>query len=230
MQDVEEQWFEKFRIPAHLLEVEALEARKGNGVLRIVEEKSELSPAQPPGESVRQIPRQSVRQNIEGTKRRLERVEIFDLFVNRPIGLRIELGGDAAEKHFDEKGQEIEIGLGRRETKGIDGEFGGFEPYPQVRSAKQPRETFETSSKVKNESEGIVFLEIRKQKIQEKGLAAAGAPENHGVGDVVIVKIHKIRRAVVGFEHREVLLAELVVARFARVQREQKRQVGVIRI
>ena len=198
--------------------------------MRIVEEKSELSPAQPLGESVRQISRQSVRQNIEGAKRRLERVEIFDLFVKRPIALRIELADDAAEKNFDEKGQEIEIGLGRRETKGIDGESGGFEPYPQVRAAKQPRETLETSPKVKNESEGIVFLEIRNQEIQEKGLAAAGAPENHGVGDVAIVKIHKIRRAVIGFEHSEILLAELEVARFARVQGEQKRQVGVIRI
>src|SRR5882724_9323670 len=128
MQDVEQQRFEEFRIPAHLLEVEALEARKGNGVLRIVEEKSELSAAQPLGESVRQISRQSVRQNIEGAQRRLERVEIFDLFVKRPIALWIELADGAAEKNFDEKGQEIEIGLGRRETKGIDGESGGFEP------------------------------------------------------------------------------------------------------
>src|SRR6266404_5904981 len=83
MQDVEKQRFEEFRIPAHLLKVEALEARKGNGVSRVVEEKSKLSPAQPLGESVRQISRQSVRQNIEGAKRRLERVEIFDLFVKR---------------------------------------------------------------------------------------------------------------------------------------------------
>jgi len=211
-----------------LLKVEALEAQEGNGVLRIVEEKSELATAKPFGERVGQMSGESVRQDIERAKRRVERVEIFDLLVKRPIGLRVELADGAAEKNFDEKGQEIEIGLGRRETKGIDGEAGGFEAYPQVRAAKQPRETFETSAKVKNESEGIVFLEIRNQKIQEKGFAAAGAAENHGVSDVAIVKIQKVGRAVVGFEYSEVLLPELVVARFARVQREHKRQVSVI--
>src|SRR5260370_40566004 len=49
VQDVEQQRFEQFRIAAHLLEIEALETRKRDGVLWVVEEKSELSSTHPFG-------------------------------------------------------------------------------------------------------------------------------------------------------------------------------------
>src|SRR5258708_6762485 len=47
MQDVEEQRFQKLRVLAHALEVEALEAGERNRVLGVVEEKSELSATGP---------------------------------------------------------------------------------------------------------------------------------------------------------------------------------------
>src|ERR1700690_4126333 len=53
MQDVEQERFKKFGVLAHFLKVETLETRKGNRVLRIVEEKSELAAVCPLRESVR---------------------------------------------------------------------------------------------------------------------------------------------------------------------------------
>ena len=65
MQDVEEQWFQKFRVLAHALEVEALEAGKGNRVFGVVEKESELSAASPFGEPVRNVAPERVRQHAE---------------------------------------------------------------------------------------------------------------------------------------------------------------------
>ena len=61
MQDVEEQRFKKLRVLAHALEVEALEAGEGNGVLGVVEEESELAAASPLREAARNVMPQCVR-------------------------------------------------------------------------------------------------------------------------------------------------------------------------
>src|SRR5260370_1065971 len=55
MQDVEEQRFQKLRVLAHALEIEALEAGERNRVLYVVEEESELSATGPFGEAARNV-------------------------------------------------------------------------------------------------------------------------------------------------------------------------------
>ena len=49
VQDVEEQWFQEFRILAHVLKVEALKRRERNAIFCVVEEESELTAACPFG-------------------------------------------------------------------------------------------------------------------------------------------------------------------------------------
>ncbi len=46
--------------------------------------------------------------------------------------------------------------------------------------------------------------------------------------DLAVVQVQEVRRAVVGFEHRQVLRAEMRVRLLARQDRKQKRQVGVV--
>src|SRR6516225_3207298 len=53
VQDVEKQGLEKLRVPAHLLEIKALEAGKRNGVLGIVKERAKLPAANPFRKTVR---------------------------------------------------------------------------------------------------------------------------------------------------------------------------------
>ena len=93
MQDVEQQRLEKFRVLAHALEVEALEPRKRDGVLGVVEEKSELAAAGPFGEARRKAMAESVRENAERAQRRVHRIEIFDLVEELALGGGIEFAG-----------------------------------------------------------------------------------------------------------------------------------------
>src|SRR5579863_1766863 len=58
MENVKKKRFEEFRVAAHLLEVEALKARKGNSVLGVVEEKTKLAAAHPFGKGVGELARQ----------------------------------------------------------------------------------------------------------------------------------------------------------------------------
>ena len=44
------------------------------------------------------------------------------------------------------------------------------------------------------------------------------------------MQVQKVRCAVVGFEHGQVLRAEMRVRLFARKDRKEKRQVGVVRV
>ena len=145
MQDVEQERFEQLRIAAHLLEVETLEAGKGDGVLGIVEEKSELSAAHPFGEGVGERTRQGIPEHVEGAQRRIERVEIFDLFVQLAVCRRIERAEVVAEKNLEKEREKVEVRLRRRETERVDGEIRRFEPEPQVGPAEKVRQAFETS-------------------------------------------------------------------------------------
>jgi hypothetical protein len=50
------------------------------------------------------------------------------------------------------------------------------------------------------------------------------------VSNVAGMQVEEVRRAVVRFEHRPVLRAEMLVRLFAGKDRKQKRQVGVVRV
>ena len=61
------------------------------------------------------------------------------------------------------------------------------------------------------------------RKFSKKRLTGAGSAENHGVRDILVMQVQKVGRVMAGFEHREIFLAEMGVARFARMQREEER-------
>src|SRR4051812_2756190 len=107
MQDVKEERFEEFRVAAHLLEVEALKPRKGNGVVRIVEEKTELPAAHPLRQRIGELAGQSVRQHIEGPQGRIERIQVFNLLVQLAVGSRIKRANRTSEQDLHEESQEI---------------------------------------------------------------------------------------------------------------------------
>src|SRR6266404_4861043 len=90
MQDVEEQRFEKFRVLAHALEVEALEAGERNRVLCVVEEESELAATGPFGEAVRNVMPECVCQHAQRAECRVHRIQVFDLVKEFAFGGRVE--------------------------------------------------------------------------------------------------------------------------------------------
>ncbi len=151
VQNVEEQRFEELGIPVHLLEVETLEAGEGDGVLGIVEEKSELAAARPLGKRVGQVARQSVRQHVERPQRGFERIKVLNLFVERPISRGIELAGDTPHQDFDKKRQEVEILFCGRKAERVDGEVGGFRSDAKIRASEESCEALETAAQVEDE-------------------------------------------------------------------------------
>ena len=50
------------------------------------------------------------------------------------------------------------------------------------------------------------------------------------MGGIAVMQIQKVRRAVTGFEHGEIFLAEMRVSRFPGMQGKEKRKVGVVRV
>src|SRR5260370_27444465 len=77
MQDVEEQRFQKLRVLAHPLEVEALKAGKRDRVLGIVEEKTELTTARPFRKAACKIMAERITEHLQRTECRINRVQIF---------------------------------------------------------------------------------------------------------------------------------------------------------
>ena len=77
---------------------------------------------------------------------------------------------------------------------------------------------------------GAYFCAFCRRKLHRIGLPAARHPKDQRVGDLAVMQVQKVRRAVVGFEHGQVLRAEMGVRLLARKDREQKRQVGVVRV
>src|ERR1700676_4702764 len=113
MQDVEEQRFQKFRVLAHALEVEALETRERNRVLGIVEEESELPASCPFGEAAGNVVAESIRQHAKRAKRRVHRIQIFDLVVKIAFGGRVKIARLLPlDQDFQEEGEEIKILFG----------------------------------------------------------------------------------------------------------------------
>src|ERR1019366_2835815 len=64
----------------------------------------------------------------------------------------------------------------------------------------------------------------------EEGVATPRHPENRSVCNAAGMQVEEVGCAVVGFEHRQVLRAEMRVRLLARKDRKEKRQVGVVRV
>src|SRR5580693_774134 len=108
MQDVEEQRFQKFRILAHALEVEALKARERNRVLGVVKEESELATSGPFCEAVRNVVPQSVPEHAQRAQRWVHCIQVFDLVEEVALAGRVEFAGPLPlDQHFQKESEEI---------------------------------------------------------------------------------------------------------------------------
>src|SRR4029077_6177167 len=162
IQDVEEQRFEKFGVVTHALEIETLESGEGDRVLGIVKEKSELAPLRPLSKAAGNIMAQRVRKDTEGSESRVHRIEIFNLKEKIAFGSRVEITAPLSlNQDLQEKGEEIQILLGRLQRKRIDFEIGGFQAHADIGAAEQLGEAFKAPTEVENEGVRLIFLKIR---------------------------------------------------------------------
>src|SRR5882762_6736236 len=181
MQDVEEQWFQKFRVLAHALEVEALKARERNRVLDVVEEESELATSGPFGKTARNVVPQSVRQHAQRAQRRVHRIQVFDLVEEVALSGRVEFARSLPlDQHFQKESEEIEILLCRWQRKRVDFEILRFQADTDIRATEKLREALEAASQIKDEGVRLVFLKIGDEEIQQERFPCTGSPKNHG--------------------------------------------------
>src|SRR5208283_4618900 len=106
MQDVEQQRFQKFRVLAHALEVEALKAGERNRVVGVVKKESELATTSPLRQAARNVVPESIRKRAQRTQRRVHLIEVFHLVEKVAFGGWVELARLLAlNQHFQEEGE-----------------------------------------------------------------------------------------------------------------------------
>src|SRR5882724_2763085 len=172
-----------------------------------------------------------IRQHAQRAKRGIDRVQIFDLVIEIALDGRVEFAGSGSlNQDFQEESKEIEIFFRRRERKRIDLEILGFQANADIRSAEKLCEAFKAPAQIENERVGFVFLKIRDEEVEEKRFPGARPAQDHAMSDIAIMEVKKIRRVVIGFEHRQIFLAEMLIARLATVQRKEKRKIRVVGI
>src|SRR5260370_163709 len=76
----------------------------------------------------------------------------------------------------------------------------------------------------------LIFLQVGHEKIQSERLACASPTENHGVRHIAVMQIQEVRCVVVGLKNRQIFLAKMRVLTLATVEREEKREVGIVRV
>jgi hypothetical protein len=165
VENVEEQGFQHLGVPAHALEIETLEAGKGEDVFRVIEQEAELAPGhpllQPPGG----IPRQGVGQRAQRPQVRLDLVQVLDLlikllrFFRRQPGLAVRFRQD-----LDEHRQKIEVRLRGRKRKRIDPEVRRIDSHAHVGAAEQLRQALVAAAQVENECVRFILLKIRREE------------------------------------------------------------------
>ena len=203
MQNVKEQRLQKFRVLAHALEVEALEAREGNRVLDIVEEKSELAAASPLREAARNIVPERVRQHAQRAQRGVHCIQVFNLMKEFALSGRVEVAWSLAlGQHFHEEREEVEIFLCRRQRKRVDFEIRGFQADADIRAAKKLGKTFEAPAQIEDERIRGVFLEVSDQEIQQETFPSSRSSENYGVGHIAVMEVQEVGCVMVGLQDR----------------------------
>src|SRR6202034_3883153 len=129
-----------------------------------------------------------------------------------------------------EQRKEIQIFLGRRQRKRIDLEIFPFQARANIGSLEKPRETFKAPTQIEDERVRRVFLQVGDQEVQEKTFPGARSAENHGMAHIAVVEIQKVGRVVVGLDHRQIFLAQVVILRLATIQGEQQREISIVRV
>ena len=186
----------------------------------VVEQMSELAAARPFGEALRQDAAEVFRETPRSAGRD-RGIEIFDLFIELAFRCgstcRLALAGEDLEK----KREKIEVFLGGRQQNGLIVKSSDS-AQSKIRATEQPGQAFEASAEIENKCVRIILLQIGYEEIQKERLTDAASAENHRVGDIAVVQIQEVRRAVTGLEHGEIFLAEMRVPRLAGMESEKK--------
>ena len=131
-------------------------------------------------------------------------------------------------EHTEEAKEELQVLLGRRQRKRIDGEVPRLLADVEIRSAEDRRQRLEAAADIEDVGQRRVLLCVLEKKVAEIRFATARSAQNECVRHFAVVQIQEVGRAVVGFKHRQIFRAEVRVRLLARQDGEQKRQVGVV--
>src|SRR5580700_5796242 len=229
VQNIKQQWFQDFRRIVPAVEIERLKAFERKRVLSVVKQKSVLSTAGPAVEAFFQLTN-DVAKVRDGALVRLQYVNPFNripeaafLLEVQPVTLLVTLNEDAEEAE-----EKLQVLLGLRQREGVDGEIPRFLTHIEIRALEYRRKGLEAAADIEDEGQRLVFLRVLQQKNAQIRLATTAHPENQSVGNIAGVQVEIVGRAVVGFEHSQILGAEMRVRLLAGKDRKQKRQVGVI--
>src|SRR5580692_2644332 len=229
VQNIKQQWFQDFRRIVPTVEIERLKAFERKRVFGVVEEEAVLSTAGPAVEAFFQLAndvpkirnRALVRLQYVNPLDRVPQSAFF--FEVQTVTLFV-----ALNEYSEEAEEKLQVLFGLRQREGVDGEVPRFLTHIEIRALEYRRKGLEAAADIENEGQRVVFLRVLQQKNTEIGLATTAHPENKGVGNVAGVQVEIVGRAVVGFEHSQILGAEMRVRLLAGKDRKKKRQVGVI--
>src|SRR5579863_3605918 len=231
MQNIKEQWFQNLGRVIPAVEVKRLKAFERKRVLSVVKQKSVLSTAGPAVEAFFQLAN-DVPKIRNRSLVRLQYIDALDsvpqpafLFEVDPVTLLVTLN-----EYSEEAEEKLQVLFGLRQREGVDGEVPRFLANIKVRALENRRKGLEAAADIEDEGQRRVFLRVLQQKNAEIGLATAAHPKNKGMGNVAGMEVEIVGRAVVGFEHSQILRAEMRVCLLAGKDRKQKRQIGVIRV
>src|SRR5271166_1392383 len=231
VQNIKQQWFQDFRRIVPAVEIERLKAFERKCVLSVVKQKSVLSTAGPAVEAFFQLAN-DVAKVRDGALVRLQYVNPLDrvpqsafLFEVDPVTLLVTLN-----EHAEEAEEKLQVLFGLRQRERVDGEVPRFLTHIEIRPLEYRCKRLEAAADIEDEGQRLVLLCVLQQKNAKIGLATTAHPENKGVGNFAFMQVEIVWRTVVGFEHSQVLRAEMRVRLLAGKDRKQKRQIGVIRV
>ena len=129
----------------------------------------------------------------------------------------------ALDEHAEEAEKELQVFFGLRQRERIDGEVPRFLADVQIRAPEDRRKRLEAAADIEDEGQRRVLLCVLQQEIRKDTTSHSRHPENQGVGNLAVMQVEKVGRAVVGFEHGQVFRAEMRVCLLARKDRKEKR-------
>src|SRR6202167_2567849 len=231
VQNIKQQWFQDFRCIVPAVEIERLKAFERKRVLSVVKQKSVLSAAGPTVQAFFQLAN-DVAKVRDGALVRLQYVNPFNripeaafLLEVEPVTLLVTLN-----EHAEKAEEKLQVFFGLRQREGVDCEVPRFLTHIEIRALEYRRKGVEAAADIEDEGQRLVLLCVLQKKNAQIGLATTTHPENKSVGNIAGMQVEMVWRAVVGFEHSQVLRAEMCVRLFAGKDRKQKRKVGVIRV
>src|ERR1700693_4493533 len=102
---------------------------------------------------------EGIREHAQGAKRRINRIQIFNLLIEIAFNGCVECSDPRTlDQNLDKQCEEIEIFFRRDERKRVDSEVLGFAAHADVRAAKKLGEAFKTSAHIEDKGVGGIFL------------------------------------------------------------------------